>query len=242
MATHSTAYIPTNRAPGEYLMSEGWSDGMLSHVGLAWYGSTPRLDEAIAATVLLGGSPVFAPAGTTTFDVKEIDYIEEGVSDMLDDDAIVESVQVTLDALTAGDMTQARSTSYGKMTLDQKMAAEITLNTSLHIIHDFDDVPTWGSTYQPYNAKLLQAYVTGKDGLSKDSLHISTQYFYHPQLKQWWGLVYFSDNTTTMWLPLVVAFAIEGYELDAVLQLHQDYPEAYVLDILTLAHFRRAAQ
>ena len=43
MATHSTAYIPTNRAPNEYIMSEGWSDGMLNSTGFSWYQSTPRL-------------------------------------------------------------------------------------------------------------------------------------------------------------------------------------------------------
>lgn len=240
MATHSTAYIPTNRAPGEYLMSEGWSDGMLSHVGLAWYGSTPRLNEAIAATMLLGGSPVFAPAGTTTFDVKEIDYISEGVSDMLDDDAIVDSVETTLDALTNGDMALARSTPYGQMTLEQKMAADITLNTSLHTIHDFSDVPDWGIAPRPYNAQQLQAYVAANDGTLKTGLYVSTVYLYHPQRKQWWGIVELSDSTT-MWLPLIVAFTIEGYELDAVLQLHQDYPDVYAVDIAELAAFRQTA-
>ena len=57
MATHSTAYVPTNRAPNEYIMSEGWSDGMLSSTGFSWYQSTPRLDESIRAVMLIDGSP-----------------------------------------------------------------------------------------------------------------------------------------------------------------------------------------
>lgn len=241
MATHSTAYIPTHRKPNEYLMSEGWSDGMLSSTGLAWYASTPRFNEAVAATVLLGGSPVFAPAGSTTFDIKEIDYIADEVSDGLDDDTIINSVDTTLQALENGDMALASSTPYGQMTLDQKMSAGITLNTSLHTIHDFSDVPTWGVAHRPYDAKLLQEVIAAPKGAKGNSPQISTEYFYHPQLQQWWGVVCLPDGTT-MWLPLVVAFTIESYELDAVLQLHQNYPEAYAVDIVELAAFQELAQ
>ena len=104
MATHSTAYVPTNRAPNEYIMIEGWSDGMLSSTGFSWYQSTPRLDESIRAVMLIDGSPVFAPAGSNALEVKEFDYIEENVSDMLDEDERADNTnEANLDSSTPVD-------------------------------------------------------------------------------------------------------------------------------------------
>ena len=256
MATHSTAYIPTNRVPGEYIMSEGWSDGMLNDTGLSWYRSIPRMNEAIRATMLLGGSPVFAPAGRTDFEIKEIDFIEEGVCDDLEDadESFTESVAVTLEALEGGDWEIAESTAYGKMTLEEKMAMGITLNTRLHTIKDFSDVPNeYGVAEPPYAylpAALIEAlkqYDPKRPDPYRNSGYtpdVVCFYYYHDTHKQWWGLVTLPDQQW-MYLPLVIGFAIEvalaGEDaFEEVKKLHRQYPEHYAKDIAALAEFEAA--
>ena len=254
MATTSTAYIPTNRKPGEYIMSQGWSDGMLSNTGLYWYHSTPRMDEAIRATVLLGGSPVFAPAGDTGFEIKEIDYIEDGICDSLAeaDESFTAGVTTTLEALEKGDWAIAESTAYGKMTLDEKMAMDITLNASLHTINDFSDLPEeYGSTKPPhlYDQRVLVEGLTQYDPKKRYdpknrgyTPYVSGWYFYHAAHKQWWGQVML-PNEEWMYLPLAIGFSIQGGDaFEEVKKLHSQYTEYFAKDIAALAQFEAARQ
>ena len=252
MATHSTAYIPTNRAPNEYIMSEGWSDGMLNSTGFSVYQSTPRLDESIRAVMLIDGSPVFAPAGSNALEVKEFDYIEENVSDMLDEDerAITDSVAATLQAIERGDWQTAESTAYGKMTLEEKMAKQLTQNASLHTMIDFSDLPcdyVQGGSFVPYDEALLVQALKEYDPLATYDPNVQRYtadvwgwYFYHAGLKQWWGVVNLPD-TRAMLVPLIIGFFIEGNDtLQDVKALHRDYPDVYAKDIKDLATFEAA--
>ena len=254
MATHSCAYIPTNRKPSEYIMSEGWSDGMLGSTGLYWYQSTPRMEEAIRATLLLGGSPVFAPAGDTGFEIKEIDYIEDGVRDELlqENDDFVAGVAITLDALERGDWAIAESTAYGKMTLEEKMAMGLTINATLHAINDFSDLPAEYGTKEPphrYDESILIAALTHYEpnkpynSQNRDYIPcVAGWYFYHDTHKQWWGEVEL-PNQEWMYLPLILAFAIENKSaLEEVKTLHSQYSEYYAKDIVALAAFEAARQ
>lgn len=235
-------------------MSEGWSDGMLGSTGLYWYQSTPRMAEAIRATMLLDGSPVFAPAGETGFEIKEGDYIEENVRDMLteEDDDFVASVATTLQALEQGDWTTAESTAYGKMTLEEKMAMELTMNTTLHTITDFADLPAeYGQTGAPAaydQATLVNALkqydptVRYEPGVQRYTADVSCWYFYHNGLQQWWGQVTLPDHSS-MLIPLVIGFYIEGRDtLQEIRDLHAKYPNTYAKDIAALAAFEAARQ
>lgn len=252
MATHSTAYIPTNRAPNEYIMSEGWSDGMLNSTGFSWYQSTPRLDESIRAVMLIDGSPVFAPAGERGLEIKEIDYIEENVRDMLGDEDtdVIESVAATLEAIERGDWQEAESTVYGKMTLEEKMAKELTQNATLHTLNNFSDLPcdyVQGGAFVPYDEALLVQALKKYDPLApydpsfqRYTPNVWGWYFYHVGLKQWWGVVTLPDSHA-MLVPLVIGFFIEGNDtLRDVRALHRDYPDVYAKDIKDLAQFEAA--
>lgn len=251
MATHSTAYIPTNRKPGEYIMSEGWSDGMLGSTGLYWYQSTPRMDESIRATMLLDGSPVFAPAGETGFEIKEVDYIEENVRDMLEGvtDDFLEGVGITLQALEAGDWATAESTDYAKMTFEEKKEKELTNNNCIYTITDFGVLPSEYGQQGPClaydQAALVEAlkqydpnkpYTPGPRGYTPD---VWCWYYYHDGLKQWWGIVALPDGKN-MYIPLVVGFFIEGRNLDDIKELHTAYPDVYASDISELASIKKA--
>lgn len=249
MATHSTAYIPTNRKPNEYIMSEGWSDGMLGSTGFWWYQSTPRLNESSRAVMLIDGSPVFAPAGEKGLDIKEIDYIEENVRDMLPDvdDAFLEDVAATLTALEAGDWTTAEATAYAKMAFEEKSEKDLTQNNTLHTIADFGDLPMdYGQEgpHIPYDqAVLVQAlkqYDPTQENAKGYTPHVRGFYYYHRGLQQWWGLVIMPEGRA-MFVPLVIGFFIEGRDtLRDVKNLHRDYPDAYAKDIQDLAQFENA--
>ena len=249
MATHSSAYIPTNRKTGEYVMSEGWSNGMLGDTGFSWYESVPRMDEAIRATMMLGGSPVFAPAGKTTFEIKEIDFIAEDIEDELDadDEEFINGVTITLEALEKGDFDTAQSTVYAQMSLEEKMAKGITLNTSLHTLEKYTDVPSYGEPYNEYNLNALvesvKEYNPKRPYDPKQKHYIaysSTEYFYDSLGAQWWGAVMLQDDTW-MWVPLVIAFALEQDDtFKAVKKIHAQYPEHYKKDMTDLAAFEAA--
>lgn len=252
MATHSTAYVPTNRKPGEYIMSEGWSDGMLDSVGLGWYLSTPRIDESIRAVMLIDGSPVFADTKGKGFELKEGDYIEEGVRDMMPDadEDFLASVAETLEAIERGDFAAAETTAYARMSFEDKKDNEITNNNAIHTIADFADLPEeYGQTNVPARydqAALVEALkqydpnrknVPGPRPYTPD---VWCWYYYHDGLKQWWGIVILPDEST-MYIPLIVAFYIEGNSpLADARAAHVAHPNAYVADIAVLAAFEAA--
>lgn len=253
MATHSCAYIPTNRKPGEYIMSEGWSDGMLDSTGLQWYQSAPRMVDAIRATLMLGGSPAFAPAGDTALDIKEIDYLQEDIREAVDckedaaynnDEDFIAGVAITIDALMQGDWTLAESTTYGKMTLEEQMEMGITLNTSIHEISDFSTLPVEYGMEQPalaYDAAVLVDALNVALENDKE-LDVHAWYFYHNEYQQWWGTISLPGNRC-MYVPLVTAFAIKGdTPFEEVKALHGQYPNDYAKDITDLAVFEAARQ
>ena len=264
MTTHSTAYVPTNRAPNEYIMSEGSSDGMLDVVGLGWYRSTPRMDEATRATLLLGGSPVFAPAGSTNFVVKESDYLASDVADAIaqacppqkNEPAFLEGVNTCVAAIERGDWTTALSTRYGQLPLEEKMSQGFAGNTVLTTILDrafpqADDAIAYDLATLVDRLKVYTPVAEEDeddveyDPDSEGEPDIGKEYFLDSS-GQWWGSIAMPDGAS-MWIPLVVAFAIEniyafdGYNaFEKVQQLHHGYPDVYAKDIKDLAQFEAA--
>lgn len=248
MATHSTAFIPTGRTPNEYMLSEGWSDGSIDWVGLAWYQSSPRMKEAIRGTYLLAGSPVFASPSDETLEIKEHDYIIEGIYDEVADystnpatlsaenKALIDSVSVLMEALEKGDWAAAEATAYAQMPIEAKMAKGFGLNVKILSITDFDDIPKYNDTDSSIGEYDLGALNRALDEGSE--MWFSSPYFYHPTTGQWWVAGGITGHDSMMWVPLIIAFLLENVEPQVIEQLHVDYPEVYAYDRADLALFK----
>lgn len=264
MATHSYALIPTLRnpaAPHEYILAEGWSDGMLRDVGWSWYCSAPRMHHAALGTVLLAGSPVFADPNGRSMEVKEIDYVVEGFTDNLDDPdseeglAFQEDAHLLVQAIEAGDWSTAMATSFAVMPLEEKLAQGFGLNARLFTIADFQDIPEdtfHGGDVTSFNMDTFTAMA------KTVKLDISTSYFYHGGQQRWWASVFLPDQNTSMYVPMVLALAWEAHRysgtserqvplnvfdgLVSLRTLHATFPDVYAEDIVLLAQYEKDMQ
>ena len=233
MATHSYGLIPTLRTPGEYMLSEGWSDGMLDWTGWSCFKSSVRLTETIEATKLLGGSPCFVFLDSV--EIKEGDYLLENFMDDIDmEDPSVASVQdleddiqKTFDHLEANQLDEAKKGWLGTLTLEDHLRISTGLNLVLFNGLDQEEVAkTCGLPVHEFLSPSASATLLAQKGV----MVVGTTYYLDAN-HQWWASV--DSDGTHYWVPLCVTLYFSSVRQELLDHLAK-YPDAYPHDIPVL--------
>ena len=241
MATHSYTYIPTGRKPFEYMMSESWADGYLSWVGMSWFKSTSRIDQAIEATRILGGSPCFVtPEGE--FEIKEEDFYAEGVITDLDStefnlEMVDQQVCETVEHILAGDLEAAKGTWLGTLSLEQQLEMKIALNLEiLDNVQSKEQLKMFGESVIE-TMDLQAAFNAAKAG----TLNCSVTYYFDVQTRIWWLTACVNDDASMQWLPVSVALYLDKDTHADFLVYFQGYQQYHPNDVAFIEQLKTYA-